>query len=188
MSIFDEIVRAYQEPGRHYHNLDHINALLTLSATHAAMLRDRDAVDLAIFFHDVVYDAARSDNEIASAKFARNRLARLGRPMVEIAMIAHWIEMSKHGRAQAAPTDTDLAHFLDFDLSILAAERSLYQTYAQAIRREYALYPDPLYQKGRREVLLAFLAKPVIYRTPHLRDAWEAAARANMAWEASTLA
>ena len=93
---------------------------------------------------------------------------------------------TRHGATIAdADSDPDLALLLDLDLSILAAERATYAAYAEAIRREYAIVPDIIYRPGRRRVLAEFLARPRIYATPHLFDAWEAAARANLVWESA---
>ena len=183
---FDELVTAYSGKGRHYHNLDHIEALLALSGEHAARLTDRDTVDLAIFYHDAVYEPTRSDNDAKSAALAQQRLAELEAPADRIAKVARYIEATKH--AGAAPTgDGDLDHLLDFDLSILAAEPAAYEAYARAIGKEYAIYPDLLYRPGRAKVLRAFLAMPRIYRAPELAATWEAAARANLAAELGRL-
>ena len=182
-----ELIDAYSSAGRHYHNLDHVAALLALSAEHAGALADRDAVDLAIFFQDAIYDAKRSDNEAKSAELARARLPALGIAPERVDRIARWIEATKH--AGAAPTgDSDLDHLLDFDLSILAAASDAYDAYARAIRKEYAIYPDLLYRPGRAKVLRAFLAMPCIYRVPELADKWEAAARVNLEAELARVA
>jgi predicted metal-dependent HD superfamily phosphohydrolase len=65
-STLEELVRAYAEPHRHYHTLDHIADLLRLLETHGGV-SDADAVKLAILFHDAVYDPVRQHNEAASA-------------------------------------------------------------------------------------------------------------------------
>jgi predicted metal-dependent HD superfamily phosphohydrolase len=77
-TVLEETVRAYREPHRHYHTLDHVAALLTLLDRYGAEVADSDAVTAAILFHDVVYDPARHDNEEASAAWAAARLARRG--------------------------------------------------------------------------------------------------------------
>ena len=181
-----ELIAAYSSAGRHYHNLHHIAALLQLSAGHTANIADRDALDLAIFYHDAVYDAKRSDNEAKSAALARAQLSALGIAPDRVDKIARWIEATKH--SSAAPTgDRDLDHLLDFDLSILAAAPAVYEAYTSAIRREYAIFPDLLYRPGRAKVLRAFIATPAIYRMPELAAKWEARARANLAEELKLL-
>jgi predicted metal-dependent HD superfamily phosphohydrolase len=186
--LLNELIRAYSEPGRHYHNLGHIAQLLELLDQHGLDLRGRDAIELAIFFHDAVYVPIRSDNEAASAALARARLTALGGTETLVREVERLILATRHGTAHAdAGSDPDLALLLDLDLSILCAERAVYAAYAAAIRNEYAVVPDLIYRPGRRRVLVEFLARPRIYATPRLYEAWEAAARANLEWESAAL-
>lgn len=205
-----ELIARYGDAGRHYHNLDHIAALLALSEEQASSLADRGTVDLAILYHDAVYAPSRKDNEEASAALARERLTELGRPAAQVETVARYIEATKHagadasvgrssagvdaslGRsgagADATVGNSDLDHLLDFDLSILGAEPAAYEAYAAGIRREYAIYPDLLYRPGRAKVLRAFLAMPRIFRVPALAERWDAQARANLSNELARLA
>src|SRR5437773_9783161 len=76
----DELVRAYSAPDRHYHNLAHIEAMLALLRAHERALSDPASVEVAIWFHDAVYDTRRHDNEKKSAELAAERLAGLLSP------------------------------------------------------------------------------------------------------------
>ena len=186
-STLEELVRAYAEPHRHYHTLDHIADLLRLLETHGGV-SDADAVKLAILFHDAVYDPARQDNEAASANLAVKWLSVVGfsRPLLD--KVERYILATQHGATPQAMEDADLDMLLDLDLSVLAAPSDRYRAYAQAIRQEYAIVPDTLYRPGRRRVLDEFLARPHIYRTERLRALWEASARANLSGEIAALA
>jgi predicted metal-dependent HD superfamily phosphohydrolase len=188
-ALLDELIQTYAQSGRHYHNLDHIAALIELLDRHGDSVRNRDALELAIFFHDAVYVPTRSDNEAASATLARKRLTPLGVNEDLVGEVERLILATRHGASITdADSDPDLALLLDLDLSILGSERTTYAAYAQAIRREYAIVPDAIYRPGRRRVLAQFLARPRIYATPRMHDAWETAARANLEWETATLA
>ena len=79
-AILAELVVAYGETHRHYHTLEHVAALLQLLGKYGDGIADRDAVVLAILFHDAVYDPSRQDNEEASAAFATERLGALSFP------------------------------------------------------------------------------------------------------------
>jgi predicted metal-dependent HD superfamily phosphohydrolase len=186
-STLEELVRAYAEPHRHYHTLDHIADLLLLLEKHDGA-SDADAVKLAILFHDAVYDPARQDNEAASANLAVKWLSVVGfsRPLLD--KVERYILATQHGATPQAMEDADLDMLLDLDLSVLAAPSDRYRAYAQAIRQEYAIVPDTLYRPGRRRVLDEFLARPHIYRTERLRALWEASARANLSGEIAALA
>jgi predicted metal-dependent HD superfamily phosphohydrolase len=187
-AVLEEMVRAYGEPHRHYHTLDHIAALIALFDRHGAGLAKPDTVALAILFHDVVYDPARNDNEEASASFATERLEALGLSPETTAEVARFVRATSHGQG-SEPIDAEgLALLLDLDLSILAAEPAEYRAYAQAIRREYAFVPDVLYRPGRRRVLEGFLKRERIYRTDRLAALWERSAQVNLAAEVADLA
>jgi len=154
---------------------------------HRAVARDADALALAIIFHDVVYDPLRHDNEARSAALARARLTSLAFQPALVNKVGRYIEATEHG-GSFETDDPDLALLLDFDLSTLAAAPGAYNTYAKAIRGEYAHVPDELYRLGRRQILEGFLARDNIYRTQHLRSLWEARARANISAEIAHLA
>jgi predicted metal-dependent HD superfamily phosphohydrolase len=104
-----------------------------------------------------------------------------------VARVAHCILATRHGQEMLPREDPDLALLLDLDLSILAAPREAYRTYALAVRREYAHVPDAFYRPGRRRVLAGFLARDRIYRTERLGALWEEAARGNLAAEIAEL-
>ncbi len=180
---------AYSGAGRHYHDIGHIDSLLELSRAHRAALADPVAVDLAILYHDAVYEPSRTDNEAASAALAAEWLRRLGVLDDVVGKVCRWIEATKHagGAPEAGVADPDLDHLLDFDLSVLAAEPVVYDAYAVAIRREYSVYPDVLYRRGRAGVLTKLLAMPSLYRTPALKAQWEKRARENIARELAGL-
>jgi predicted metal-dependent HD superfamily phosphohydrolase len=187
-AVLDELLCAYREPHRHYHTLDHIADLLMLLDRHIEPGVDREALTLAILFHDIAYDPTRHDNEEASAKLATERLTTLGFPVELVTKVDRCIMTTRHGVDAAAVKDADLALLLDLDLSILAGPPEVYRTYALAVRREYAHVPDALYGPGRRRVLEGFLAREHIYLTRRLRTLWEERARANLAAEAAGLA
>lgn len=63
----------------------------------------------------------------------------------------------------SSPEDRLAAVFLDLDLAILAAESQDYDKYAAQIRREYAIFTDEQYRRGRIGVLETFLARDRLF-------------------------
>jgi predicted metal-dependent HD superfamily phosphohydrolase len=178
-----ELAAAYAAPGRHYHDLRHIEALLALAEACAGEINDREAVEAAIWFHDAVYDTRREDNEARSAALAEERL--MGAASEErIARIAAMIRATAGhvmtDFADAGPRQ-DCALFLDMDLSILGGPEAEFDAYEEAVRREYDWVTDEQWRQGRRAVLAGFLARPAIYATPYFQASHEAAARRNLA-------
>src|SRR5689334_21941080 len=74
---FNDLVQRYSDPERAYHTLHHIAQLLQTAETFKARLHDYEAVFLAIWFHDAVYNPLANDNEIESATLAKTHLSRL---------------------------------------------------------------------------------------------------------------
>src|ERR1700712_926672 len=67
----DELVAVYTAPGRHYHNLTHIEDCLgALAGLNGLSATEREILTEAIWWHDVVYDLTRADNEELSARLA----------------------------------------------------------------------------------------------------------------------
>jgi predicted metal-dependent HD superfamily phosphohydrolase len=185
--VLNELLRAYSEPNRQYHTIDHIASLLRQLEKHGLLIVDRETVTLAILFHDVVYDPVQEDNEERSAALAREQLSSAGFPDEVVGKVERYILASKHSDDTRIP-DPDLAVFLDLDLSILAASPPEYLAYAQAIRREYRHIPDKLYRTGRQRILREFLARERIFGTDQLHMLWEERARANILGEIADLA
>jgi predicted metal-dependent HD superfamily phosphohydrolase len=184
--VFELLVDAYTQPDRYYHNLDHINHLLTiLERFNQGKLRDPLAVFLAIWFHDFVYDSQATGNETQSAKAAHKLLTNLGASIDLIVRVEQLI-LATQGH-QISPKDFDQSVFLDADLAILGADPLRYQAYAQSIRREYSWVPELDYKAGRIGILKSFLKRPRLYCTDLLFGELEAIARHNLAQEIDSL-
>jgi predicted metal-dependent HD superfamily phosphohydrolase len=181
-AIRDELTRLYSAADRHYHNLAHIEAMLSLKREHQSLLADPTSVDAAIWFHDAIYDTHRNDNEANSAELARERLAATASGE-QIERITVMIRASADHMVPEADqaTRNDCELFLDFDLATLAGRPAEFSAYEQAVRREYDWVPEPLWIAGRRRVLETFMARPHIYKTALFQSHCEATARANLA-------
>jgi predicted metal-dependent HD superfamily phosphohydrolase len=167
------LLRRYDEPHRRYHNVQHLAEVLD----HLDELDAADAVRLAAWFHDAVYDPSRADNEERSAVLAEESLA--GHPAV--AEVARLVRLT--ATHDPAGDDRDGAALCDADLAILGADPERYAAYAAAVREEYAAVPDEAFRAGRADVLRRLLSRPSLFRTAPARRRWEAAARHNMETE-----
>jgi predicted metal-dependent HD superfamily phosphohydrolase len=185
-----ELSALYRQPGRHYHGVAHIEALLALLDKHRANLSDPQAVETAIWFHDAIYDGRRSDNEARSAALAAEKLS----PAVEPARLSRIAAMIEATATHALPefddeaARHDAALFLDMDLSILGAPKAAFDSYEAAVRREYAWVDDKAWRSGRAAVLKKFLARPHIFHTEAFRKRFEAEARKNIQRSIAALA
>jgi predicted metal-dependent HD superfamily phosphohydrolase len=175
--LLAEVAEAWQEPWRAYHTIDHLEAGLHLLSENRHLAEKPAELDLAFYFHDVVYDPKRFDNEEKSAELAKKVLLEAGAAPALAQRIYDLVMVTKH---DAEPKGADAALLVDVDLAILGAEREEYDRYEQAVREEYAWVPRFLFRRKRRAILKEFLARPRIYRTATLHERFEAAARDNL--------
>jgi predicted metal-dependent HD superfamily phosphohydrolase len=181
------VMAAYGEPHRHYHTKAHLAAVLTVldqlwSGGGSAPASSRAAA----WFHDVVYDTHRDDNEEASARLAATELGNVGAASQTIRAIELLILATKtHRLAGVVPGAGEL---LDADLAILGAPADRYDLYADAIRQEYGHLDDESFRSGRAAVLATLLERPQLFFTEPGRRRFEAGARANLERELAALA
>jgi predicted metal-dependent HD superfamily phosphohydrolase len=180
-----EILKAYSAKSRHYHNLNHISQMLDYVGQYSAKLIDQEALKLAIFYHDIIYSARRTDNEEQSALLAEKSLVQLNYLPEKIEKIKTYILATKsHLNYHGNP---DLDYLLDFDLGKLGASWQEYTEYTNQIRKEYHIFPDIIYKPGRKKVLKQLLSMEKIYKTPEFYEKFELNARQNLAMELSQI-
>jgi predicted metal-dependent HD superfamily phosphohydrolase len=178
------VVEAWGEPHRRYHGLGHLAAVLGLVGELDSAAADPAAVRLAAWYHDVVYDPRRDDNEAVSAGRARAGLRGLV-PPERIAEVERLVLLTAgHG---AEPGDANGAVLCDADLAVLASPPEGYAAYASAVRQEYGHLSDERFTAGRITVLEHLLALPVLYRLPVVAEDWTPRAHANLTAELTLL-
>lgn len=185
-SIWEQLFKHYSRKNRHYHGLSHIWNMLTQSDECKAELVDKEMVDFAIWFHDIIYKATQKNNEEKSADLARKVLKRLSLNASRIETVYNLIVSTKKHQVIES-SNLDNAYLLDFDLSILGQSWEVYETYIKNIRKEYKIYPDFLYKPGRKKVLKHFLERKTLYFTEKYLDLYESQARKNLEKEIQLL-
>lgn len=176
-TLWAEVEQHYTHRKRYYHNLNHLAHLLSELEPIESSLQGRDTVLFSLFYHDIVYNALKSDNEKRSADLAAQRMKQIGVPEAMIIACHEQIVATKSHNLSDNP-DTNL--FTDADLSILGQPWPVYETYCNNVRKEYAIYPDMVYNPGRKKVLRHFLDMECIFKTSHFFSKYEAQARENL--------
>ncbi|TQV78000.1 hypothetical protein FKG95_20460 [Denitrobaculum tricleocarpae] len=181
--ILDRLKARHAEPQRHYHTWAHIEALLAWLEKTAGWIHDRSAVELAILYHDAIYDPRARDNEARSAALLLSELDGL-LPKAMLAS-AETLILATAGHSMPGTADhllrSDSAFFLDMDLSILGTEPATFESYEAAIRREYAFVPPEDYRAGRSAILRDFLERDRLYFTDYFHNRLDRQARSNLA-------
>lgn len=175
--LFEAVMARYAEPHRAYHTARHLDECFARLNAVTSLADHIYEVELALWFHDAVYEARRHDNEEQSASWAREAVLQAGLPIPVAGRVHDLILATKH---DAVPATPDAALLVDIDLTILAAPIERFDEYERQVRQEYSWVPGFLFRRKRREILQAFLARPYIYSTEHFRMFCEALARANL--------
>jgi predicted metal-dependent HD superfamily phosphohydrolase len=181
----DELLTAYGDPRRGYHDTRHLAEVLErldeLAA--AGVAYERRPVQLAAWFHDGVYDGLAGAEE-RSAQWAERALAGLV-PEPEVTEVVRLVRLTEQHRPEEG--DPNGCALSDADLAVLAAPAERYRRYVEDVRREYSSVADDDFRRGRAAVLRALVEQDRLFRTAHALAHWEAAARRNVADELAEL-
>jgi predicted metal-dependent HD superfamily phosphohydrolase len=169
--LFDAVMDAYHEPHRAYHTDEHIEECLLHLDGYGGHAPE---VELALWFHDAVYDPKAHDNEERSAEWA---VRELKENEALAATVKRLILSTRH---HAVPEAADEKLLADIDLSILGAPPERFADYERQIRQEYIWVPEDVYRREREKVLQRFRERELIYSTEYFRDLLEAQARRNL--------
>ena len=182
--LWEDIENKYSDKKRHYHTLQHLENLLNELIAVKSEIQNWETILFTLFYHDIIYNSLKSDNEQKSADYAEQKMQTLSVP-IEIIRNCKKQILATESHIFSIDNDTNL--FTDADLSVLGYSHETYTEYYQNIRREYNIYPDLVYNPGRKKVLLHFLNMDKIYKTPYFYSKYELQARNNLAQEIKLL-
>lgn len=174
--LYEVLIQAYTEPHRHYHTVQHIVECLDLYHQVKNQLEQPLWVQLAIWFHDVIYDPQSNENEMRSALLMQD-LCEDFLDEDALATIFLWILATMYHQ----PTDqTDLNYLLDIDLAILGTSSARFLQYEQQVRLEYSWVPLEIYTVKRTEILHHFTCQKPLYKTLYFQQHFEKCAQVNL--------
>jgi predicted metal-dependent HD superfamily phosphohydrolase len=178
----EDLLARWSESHRKHHTVTHLHEMLDAigALADSGIEFDREAVELAAWFHDAVYEIGADDNEERSAALARELLAE-SPVRDEVARLV--LATKTH---QVADGDVNGAVLSDADLAVLGSHPHRYRAYARAVREEHVAIPDEVFKPARAQFLSGLLAGP-IFHTDAGRARWEEQARRNVAEEIAEL-
>lgn len=181
--IFHLLDTLYSEPTRFYHDKSHISECLTQFQKYRAKAENAAEIEIAIWFHDAIYDTKTGDNEEKSAELAEERLSLV---KVKPEVIGRVVDMILATKTHQVTT-SDSKLMVDVDLGILGTPHDIFETYDRNIRKEYSWVPEEIYLPNRAKILQQFLERETIYHTNDLRNLYDAKARENLARKVAQL-
>lgn len=189
-ALWQTVTTRYNEAQRAYHTLSHIEQLFAQFEQVESHLDEPHIIALALYYHDVIYEPKRVDNELKSAEYAVEVLqkylsAAQCRHIYALIMMTATHQLDELVDANKR---SDATYLLDMDLSVLGGAWSEYEQYASAVRQEFAQVPVTDYRIGRTAVLKGLLAHPKLYLTEYYFERLEEQARDNIKRELTSLA
>lgn len=182
--LWDEIVQHYSSKSRYYHTLKHLENIYNEITQCRKQVEDWDTILFSLFYHDIIYNATKKNNEEKSIDLAVKRLIQLNYHTHKIDLCYLTILATK---THDMSDNHDINLFTDADLSILGSSWLEYEQYCKQIRSEYSIYPDFLYNPGRKKALKHFSAMDSIFKTEFFRNKYESTARDNINKELNLL-
>lgn len=175
--LWADIEKNYSDKKRHYHTLQHLENLLVQLTEVKGEIQNWETVLFTLYYHDIIYSSLKSDNEEKSAELAEKRMKQISVPKDRIELCKNQILATK---SHITSADGDTNYFTDADLSVLGQDWETYSRYYQNVRKEYSIYPDLVYNPGRKKVLNHFLSMDRIFKTDFFRNKFEKQARQNL--------
>ena len=175
-AVFDELEARYREPHRRYHTPAHLVHCLSCFDLAADRMEEPDAVEMALWFHDVIYDVPGKDNERRSAEWFATRAGGRG-PERFRSKVYRLIMVTQH---REAPETLDESFIVDIDLSSFGLPWDEFLRDTLAVREEFPMVPDAAYYPRQRMFIESLTARPRFCFTDFFRERHEARARRNI--------
>lgn len=151
------ILDRWSEPHRHYHDLGHLNDLISqINEDYGdgkINENEREKLTLVALFHDLVYEPTRTDNEEKSAEiFYRFCTEQHNIDLVEVKQMI--LDTKNH-----TPCTPLSQKFIDYDMNICDREFDDLLIWENNIREEYSMYVNEEYKAKRIKFLESILDK-----------------------------
>jgi len=176
--IHQRLLDGYDEPQRHYHTLAHIEQCMAMFDQCSSLAHNPDALELAVWFHDVIFEPGKSDNEARSAKlylqFSDGVHDQATRGLVERLIMATLHDGS-------SLEDSDARYMVDIDLSSFGLSWEYFLEDSGNLRLENADLSDAEYYRRKTSFQGRLLARERFYLSDYFAERLDAQARANLA-------
>ena len=176
-SVFNTLEQRYSEPHRCYHTPEHIEHCLRQHDLASDLMDEPDAVEMAIWFHDVIYNVPTDDNELLSAELFKQLAGDDANP--DFCNTVYDMILATQHRHE--PNSNDDKILVDVDLSSFGLPWEEMRRDSENVRREFPNTSDAEFYASHNRFMRALLDRPTFFATEFFRDRYESQARANIA-------
>ncbi len=175
VQVFAELCNRYGASGRHYHTARHICQCLRQLDSARTVIPHPDYVEVAVWFHDAVYDAKAKDNEDRSARLFLGLSADL--PGAARQAISTLILATVHPNE---PSCGDQRYIVDIDLSSFGLPWVEFLRDSRDVRAEFPHLSNDLFLTGQGSFLRHLTGRKNFFLTNFFRNRLESQARDNI--------
>jgi len=168
-----ELNLLYTEPHRAYHTLEHITIMFNLATAHGVKLSVPQ--QLAIWYHDCIYDPTRKDNEEQSNRLFLRHHDNVLHPNYITRTSNIILDTISHISDNHESFDV-----LDLDLAGFGFDTNSYHYATSQIRLEFSHLSEEEWRYNRKQFLTSLLNRKHIFQTHWARDFYEIKARRNI--------
>jgi predicted metal-dependent HD superfamily phosphohydrolase len=177
-AIHERLLQGYREPHRHYHTIAHIEHCLGMFEQCKSLTSQADALEIAIWFHDVILVSGRQDNEARSADLYLELSRGVQRDEMRN-LVKRLIMATLHNGDSL--DDDDSFYMVDIDLSSFGLPWQEFLRDSLAIRAENPQLDDADYYLNQTGFQRSLLARPRFFLSDFFYDRFEQQARTNLA-------
>jgi len=177
-AIHQRLLTGYGEPQRHYHTLEHIKHCLAMFNDCKALVSEPDALEIAIWMHDVILVSGRPDNEALSATLYLELSKDVQHD--DMRQLVNRLIMATLHNGDSLD-DADAVYMVDIDLSSFGLPWDEFLRDSLNIRAENPHLCDQDYQLNQTRFQQGLLARPRFFLSDFFFDRYEKQARDNLA-------
>jgi predicted metal-dependent HD superfamily phosphohydrolase len=176
-TIHQQIIEAYGEPHRRYHTLAHIEHCLAMFDQCKSLALNADALELAVWFHDVILQPGRNDDESRSAELYL-QLSDQTQTSELRELVARLIIATQHSGGSLE--DADAIYMIDIDLSSFGLSWDEFQRDSQNLREEYPECSDVEYHRRQEAFRSALASRESFFSSGFFSERYEQQAQENL--------
>jgi predicted metal-dependent HD superfamily phosphohydrolase len=174
--VWAGLIKPYNEPWRKYHTAEHLCHCLQQLDLTSSLMEDPGAVEIALWFHDIILQPGAPDNEGRSAALFK-RTAEKHLPPGFVNKVSKLILATEH---REPPQGQDARYLCDIDLSSLASPWEQFLKDSAALRAEQPGTADAEFYPAKIRFLSTLLERPTVFLTDYFQARYEGAARENI--------
>ncbi len=174
--VYRELEGRYSHPHRHYHDLRHILACLRHFDTISDQLTWPDAVEMALWFHDVIWEPDADDNERRSAELFLG-CAEGDADTNFLEVVHNLVMMTVH---PSEPQSVDEQFTVDIDLASFGLPWEEFIRLGELVRNEFPHVSDRDFDSDQLRIFEMLASRPYFYFTEFFRSRYDATAQSNL--------